>query len=227
MDKLPINITDLILLGILLISGVLAFSRGFVREVLSIGGWLGAGLITLEAYPHTRPFVRQYISEPLLADLAGAVVVFIVSLVILWAIASAISRRVQASEIGALDRSLGFLFGIARGVVVICLAYLVLVQFVPPEEHPDWLANARATPVIRYGAQVLVEIVPSNLREGLETVEKAGTGANATINQAIDAGKAIQKLQGQIPLTDKQPDSGYTPDQRKQLDRVIRNTTDN
>jgi membrane protein required for colicin V production len=212
MDSLSVNFLDLAILAILLVSGLLAFFRGFVREVLAIAGWIGAALITLRLFPYAQPFTHQYIPQPLLADAAAAGGIFIASLSLLWLVASAISRRVQESTIGPLDRSLGFLFGIARGAVLVSLAYLILIQFVPAKEHPDWLRNARALPVVRYGADLLLQLVPPEMREGLSK------GAQGTTLPTLDNGQ-------QKPDTDDK--SGYTSGQRKLLDRIIRSTTDN
>lgn len=212
MDGLPINFLDLMILVTLLISGLLAFFRGFVREVLAIAGWIGAALVTLRLFPHVQPLAQQHIPHPLVADAIAAGGVFIVSLSALWLVAAAISRRVQESNIGPLDRSLGFLFGLARGAVLVSLAYLILVQFVPPRDHPTWLRDARALPVVRYGADLLLQLVPPEMREGLQP---GGEGA------PLPTGRTEQ--QG----TDSQDKSGYTSGQRQQLDRIIRSTTDN
>ena len=212
MDGLPINFLDLMILVTLLISGLLAFFRGFVREVLAIAGWIGAALITLRLFPSVQPLAQQHIPHPLVADAIAAGGVFIVSLSALWLIAAAISRRVQESNIGPLDRSLGFLFGLARGAALVSLAYLILVQFVPPRDHPSWLRDARALPIVRYGADLLLQLVPREMREGLQP------GGNA---EPLPTGNTGQ--QG----TDSQENSGYTSGQRQQLDRIIRSTTDN
>jgi len=224
MEQWPIHITDLVLLAVLLISGLLAFSRGLVREVLSIAGWVGAAIITLELYPRARPFVAPYVGDPLLADLIAAGVIFVISLVMLWLLSSAISRRVQESDIGALDRSLGFLFGLLRGGVVISLAYLILIQFVPPAEHPSWLREARAMPVVRYGARVIVRLTPEQVREGLATVEDVGRAAGRKVDKAVEAGRAAESLRRELEAPDTGANTGYTSEERRQMERLERVT---
>ena len=117
MDASPIQIADLAVLGILLISGVLALARGFVKEVLSIGAWIGASAASVEAYPLASPFIQAHVEQPLVADGIAAAAIFVATLVILWLLSSAIARRVQGSNVGTLDRSLGFLFGLLRAPV--------------------------------------------------------------------------------------------------------------
>ena len=73
------NALDIIVIAVIALSALFAFARGFVKEALSIGAWLGAGLVTLYGLPLVRPFVRQYIGTPLAADAAAGSALFIVS----------------------------------------------------------------------------------------------------------------------------------------------------
>ena len=231
MSELPINITDLVILVILLISGLLALSRGFVKEVLSIAGWVIAAVAALKLFPLLQPIVRRYIDQTLIADSITAVGIFVVVLTVASFLSSAISRRVRRSEIGILDRSLGFLFGLFRGVVVIALAYLVLAQFLPGKEQPDWLRDARAMPAIEYSAEMLARLAPEDIREGLagagELGRKGGQNLDSTLNSAIDAGRAAERLKGAIGGADKRGESGYTSGSRDDMNRLIQNRTNN
>ena len=177
MTDLPVNATDLVVLAILLLSGVLALARGFVKEVLGIAGWIGAAIAALKLFPHVQPIARQHVPYQIVADALAGAGVFIVVLVVLSLISNAIARRVRDSEIGALDRSLGFVFGLVRGALVLSLAYLALVQFVPPREHPDWITGARSLPIVAYGARVLASVAPSEIRQSLEGAAEAGAAA--------------------------------------------------
>lgn len=179
MTDLPVNATDLVVLGVLLLSGVLALARGFVKEVLGIAGWVGAAIAALKLFPYVQPFARKHIPYQLAADAVAGAGVFLVVLVALSLISNAIARRVRDSEIGALDRSLGFVFGLLRGALVLSLAYLALVQFVPPREHPDWITGARSLPLVAYGAGLVAAIAPTEIRESLEGAAEAGSAARA------------------------------------------------
>ena len=181
MTELPVNATDLVVLGVLLLSGVLALARGFVKEVLGIAGWVGAALAALKLFPYVQPIARKHIPYQLAADVLAGAGVFLVVLVALSLISNAISRRVRESDIGALDRSLGFVFGLLRGALVLSLAYLALVQFVPPKDHPDWITGARSLPIVAYGAGLLAAIAPSEIRQSLEGAAEAGAAAQAQL----------------------------------------------
>src|SRR5690606_15424204 len=99
------NAGDLLVAGVLIFSGLLALWRGFVKEVLSLLGWVGAAVGAVYLFPYLRPVARTYIANSFLADTATAVIPFLVILVVLSYLSSAIAGRVRESHIGALDRS--------------------------------------------------------------------------------------------------------------------------
>lgn len=223
MDQLPINATDLIVIGIVVLSGLLAFFRGFVREVLSVGAWVGAAFATLYGFKYVRPYARELIGVDMIADIVAGAGLFIVALVILSIVSSMLANTVKGSALNAVDRSLGFLFGLARGAVLVCLAYLVLDWAVAEPERPDWIRNAKTMPLIERGANTLMGLVPSEARNSAEAQ------AEATRRQAEQRLK--QEMYDQLvsppPKAPErkddasQPSSGYKTDERQNLDRLI------
>src|SRR3546814_12264204 len=115
MDSLPINLADLIVIVVLLVSGVFAFVRGFVHEVLAIASWVGAAFVTLYAYPLVQPWVLGVIAVEFIASLLTGVGLFLLTLVLFSVLTRILSNRIQQSSLRALDRSLGLLFGFVRG----------------------------------------------------------------------------------------------------------------
>ncbi len=231
LSDFPINVTDLVILVLLLISGLLALSRGFVKEVLSIAGWIAAAFAAMTWFPLLQPYIERYLDQPMIAGSIAFVVIFVVVLTLASLISSAISRRVQGSEIGVLDRSLGFLFGLARGAFVIALAYLVLVQFIPATEQPEWLRQARAMPAVEYSAALLARLAPEDIGEGLAGIGEAGRAGSqsldSTLDSAIKAGRAAEQLKAVTSGTDKRDESGYTSGSRQDMNRLIQDRTDN
>jgi membrane protein required for colicin V production len=241
---------DLVIIAILALSALLAFMRGFVREVLSIGAWIGAALATIYGFPILQPFARKYIEVALFADIATGVAIFVVALIILTILSHALSRNVRDSALGAVDRSLGLLFGLVRGAVLVCLAYLVMAWAIPQEDRPVWIAEARTLPLVQQGADLLLKILPeSALKQGQNAVGAAANG----IGQAIDTGKAVQVLTPSPPSQPAKPPatnggsenggsgsgnggsaapdsgggggtSGYNDAERKDLNRLLEST---
>ncbi|MBM3491359.1 MAG: CvpA family protein [Alphaproteobacteria bacterium] len=219
-----INWLDLAVLGLLLLSGLLALARGFVAEVLSIVGWVGAAIATLKLFDLVQPIARLHITPALVADVVAGAAIFFATLILLSLLAGAIGRRVRDSELSMLDRSLGFVFGLARGAVLIGLAYLVFAQLAPPKQHPDWIKDAKSLPAIRYAALALASLAPESVAKALETVDEAGQAAGA----AIGAGKAVRDAKEAADKLGAPPDrakeSGYKSEDRQQIDRLIGTT---
>lgn len=223
MDNLPVNITDIVVAIVLLMSAFLAYSRGFVQEVLSVGGWVGAAFITIYGFGYVQPYAREIIAIELLADLVAGVIVFVVVLAVLSLLTRAISKRVQDSALNALDRSLGFLFGLARGAVVLCLVYLGISWMIPPAEQPAWLKDARTMPVIETGAHWLRSLVPAR------TAAEAEQAASDVQEQARKIEEARKMMEGLVSPSPKGEDAGttegYGEQIRKEMERLIDNNS--
>ena len=128
---MPITLLDLIILAIMLLSGLLAMIRGFMREILSIAAWGAAAVATLVLFPRLLPMAKTYFNNDMVAT--GAVIggVFIGTLIVASVITVRISDMILDSRIGALDRTLGFMFGLARGLLIMVVAYLFFAWLVP------------------------------------------------------------------------------------------------
>ena len=221
-SNLPVSVVvDLTIIFILLISGALAFFRGAVREILAIAGWAAAAAAAYYGFDYAKPFVSPYIGIPLLTDAITSGGIFILAMVVLSLVSGAISHRIKTSRLEGLDRSLGFLFGLARGALVVCIAYLVMVVFVPPEDQPAWVHEARALPLVEIGAVWLVEAVPPDKRE-----EWMGAIATAKdfADTALETKDALDTLMGAPPVMTNPDASGYSSAERKELDRLIGTT---
>ena len=139
---MPITILDGLLLAIMFISAVLAMIRGFVREVLSIVSWVAAAVAAFLLYERVLPYAKQYIPQELVAAGVSAAAVFLVTLVIVSYITMRISDFVLDSRIGALDRTLGFVFGAVRGLLLVVVAMMFFNWFVQPDQQPEWVLDA-------------------------------------------------------------------------------------
>ena len=159
---MPITILDLVLLGVMLISGLLAMVRGFMREVLSIAAWGTAALVTLYSFGKLLPTAKTYFSNDTLASIAVVAGVFIGTLIIVSVITVRISDMVLDSRIGALDRTLGFLFGLARGLLIVVVAFLFFTWLVPEKQRPDWVTGAKSRVVLQGTGDWLLSLLPDD-----------------------------------------------------------------
>ena len=159
---MPITILDLVLLAVMLISGLLAMVRGFMREILSIAAWGTAALVTLYSYQKLLPTAKTYIASDTLASIAVIAGVFIATLIVVSIITVRISDMILDSRIGALDRTLGFLFGLARGLLIVVVAFLFFAWLVPAKQRPDWVSNAKSLTMLQSTGDWLMSLLPDD-----------------------------------------------------------------
>ena len=159
---MPITILDLVLLAVMLISGLLAMIRGFMREILSIASWGIAALATLYSFQKLLPFAKNYINNDTIAAAAVIGGVFIGTLIVISLITTRISDMVLDSRIGALDRTLGFLFGLARGLLIVVVAFLFFTWLVPDKQRPDWVTAAKSLTLLNSTGVWLQSLLPDD-----------------------------------------------------------------
>ena len=123
---MPITLLDIVLIVVMLVSGLLAMVRGFMREVLSITAWVLAAAATLYSYGKLLPLAKQYFNNDIVAAVAVVGGVFLVTLLVVSVLTIRVSDMVLDSRVGALDRTLGFLFGLGRGLIIVVVAFHVL-----------------------------------------------------------------------------------------------------
>ena len=189
---MPITLLDAILLIVMLVSGLLAMIRGFMREILSIGAWGVAALVTLYSYSRVLPIAKQYITSDMVAAGASVAGVFLITLLIVSVITARISDLVLDSRVGALDRTLGFLFGLGRGLIIVVVAFLFFAWLVPDRSQPEWVRGAKSRIVLQSTGQWLMSMLPDD--------------PESTI---------LKRLKRQKPEDQEPPDT--SPDQKSEL----------
>jgi membrane protein required for colicin V production len=159
---MPITLLDVVLLAVMLISALLAMVRGFMREVLSIASWVVAVVVTVLGFPKLLPTVQGYVSNDIVAKAITIGAIFLGTLIVVAAITIKISDMVLDSRIGALDRTLGFLFGLGRGLLIVVVAFLFFAWLVPPRTQPAWVANAKSKVVLQQTGDWLMSMLPED-----------------------------------------------------------------
>jgi len=159
---MPITWLDLILLLVMLISGLLAMIRGFMREVLSIAAWGIAALVTLYSYGKVLPIVQQHFASTTVATAITVAGIFLLTLLVISVLTVRLSDLVLDSRVGALDRTLGFLFGLGRGLLIVVVAYLFFDWLVPDRSQPEWVRDAKSKVVIKSTGDWLKGLLPED-----------------------------------------------------------------
>jgi membrane protein required for colicin V production len=159
---MPITLLDIVLIVVMLISGLLAMVRGFMREVLAIIAWVLAAGATLYSYAKLLPYAKQYFNNDIVATVAVVGSVFLLTLLVVSIVTVRISDMVLDSRVGALDRTLGFLFGLARGLLIVVVAFMFFDWLVPDHSQPEWVKSAKSRVVLSSTGDWLKQQLPEN-----------------------------------------------------------------
>ena len=160
MGELSFTGIDVLVLAIVLISGGVAMFRGLVQETFGILEWVAGLYVAFRFAPVFRPLIGEAISPSWLQWVAAFVGTFLLVFIPLSIMSHRLSELVKKSEIGPIDRVLGLVFGIARGLVIVGLAYIAFGALVPAKDHPQTLTKARLFPVIRNTSEILRSLGP-------------------------------------------------------------------
>jgi membrane protein required for colicin V production len=221
---MPITLLDIILLAVMLISGLLAMIRGFMREVLSIAAWIAAALATLYLFNRLVPYAQQYFNNDVVAKAAVIGGVFLGTLLIVSVITVRISDMILDSRIGALDRTLGFLFGLARGLVIVVVAFLFFDWLVPQKSQPTWVTGAKSRVVLAGTGDWIKSMLPDDPESTiLKRLKKPGadepeTPAATAPGQRSDSGQ-------NRPSPARTTGEGYERSDRAGMNQLIETRT--
>lgn len=155
---------DAIVLAVVLISALLAMVRGFVREVLSVASWVVAAVAAFYLYESLLGVIfPNMIASETIATIVAVAVIFFVALIIATWITIKIADFVIDSRVGAIDRLLGFVFGAARGVLLVVIAFFFFSWLVPSDDQPEWIADAATRPTLDSLGEQLVSVLPEDV----------------------------------------------------------------
>ena len=187
-------------------SAIVGFIRGFTNEVFTILGWIAAVIATLFLTPVFRDFGRGFFDSKIIADMATAAVIFVITLGICTAISYFTSQSLRESRLNAVDRSLGFGFGILRSVILLSLAYLMVAFIWEPADRPTWIMEAKTRPVLETTASMIKGILPGDVDIQVSADEPS----------ALDKVMNGEKEKPELPTKDDQ--TGYSGDEREKIE---------
>jgi membrane protein required for colicin V production len=189
--KARMNVVDLLVLAVVAISGLLGLSRGLVREFLGLGSWLLAGYGAYRLSPALTPMMQSAIGDPDIAGPAAFALTFVLLLIALSLLANLVGRAVQVSALGGLDRTLGLVFGVLRGALVLIAAYIPLALLLPPEKWPPAAIHARSVPWIYAGAVWVAAKLPAEYRPRVPPPPDGPPTTSAALLHATPEGRAL------------------------------------
>jgi len=209
MGSTGFNTFDFAVFGLLLVSGVAAFRRGFVKEIFALGTWVAASIVAATYYPLMKPWIMSHnIKNELAAGALSALALFGLTLLILIPTGNVLANFIKGPTLSSIDRSLGFVFGLMKGLLVLSLLYIAL-SFVWPkaDEQPDWLTGAKTTPLLADGADMLKSFVPRDEREkAAEELEKSREEAA----RAIEDAERLDEISTPVPSSGKKDKKSHS-----------------
>ena len=158
------NWVDAVMAGVLALSALAGFLRGFARELLGLAAWIAAAVLADRFYGAAVPIAGRWIDDGLVADVVCFAVVFLVILIALSIVANLASRLVRLSLLGGFDRILGLGFGLVRGGALLVLAYIALAFVLPAGDWPGAVRAARVLPYLHTGARYALAQAPERWR---------------------------------------------------------------
>jgi membrane protein required for colicin V production len=214
---MPITLLDIFLLAVMLISGLLAMIRGFMREVLSIAAWVCSAAAALYFTPRALPAVKAYLNNDIVATGVTIVGIFLGTLILVSILTVRISDKILDSRIGALDRTLGFLFGLARGLLIVVVAFIFFDWLVPAKSQPSWVGNAKSRVVLKGTGDWMISLLPEDPESTILKRLKRPKG-----DEGEDAGTPEQRTDtrpgGTLGQSDQQ---GYNRTDRGNMRQLI------
>ena len=195
---------------------LIAITRGFTTEALSLGAWAAAIFVTLQGHPILFPYIVEFVQPDFMASMITYAALGILSLMVFKFVAVMVGKTIKESHIGALDRGLGVLFGIARGMLLVSFLYLLTTPFYSPGNYPVWFEEAKSRPLIEYGASVINSVNPYkddiNFEERRKDME------------------ALDRLKDMVPSfpsgnNSNDADALYEKENREELDKLIKDSS--
>ena len=162
------TIIDGVVAVVIVLSAVLAYSRGVVRETMAIAGWIGAAVLAYVFAAQAQPLVKElpviggFLGDSCeLSVIAAFAAVFAIGLVIAALFTPLLSSVVQRSALGGIDQGLGFLFGVVRGILLVAVAFIVYDRAVAADTVP-MVDNSRSAKVFASFQANIDETIPAD-----------------------------------------------------------------
>lgn len=192
MVETSFNLFDMIVIATVSLSALLSFFRGFVREILSLGAWVIASLITLYSFLDVAAMIEPQVSNAVVASGLGAMGTFIASLMMMSIINALLMRILKkGKDVGPLDNALGLVFGVMRAMLLLSFGYFALSIVSAEDDMPPWIQEAHTRPLVARGAFMIAKLAPDYLQAITPATasDAPAIGANDTAREILEKSK--------------------------------------
>jgi len=213
--NLNINTLHIIIFISIIISVIIGYSRGFIRESLSIFNWLFASWFAFKYYSNLKVILRDFISLEIIADALSFGLIFLSIIIIITIISNFISKNIKNTLLGPYDKTLGMFFGLLRAFILILVLVIAGNQTIWKNNTiPSLLSKAYSYPIIVLGITYLEKLFPD---EVLSFDYESLDINKLKLNNLIDKDKLFEEP----PINKNDQNEGaYTPAEREQMDRL-------
>ena len=213
---------DFIVIGILLISLLVGFRKGFTAEFLGLAAWAGAIFVTATTMPITTEFAQTIIPVVFIANIVALAMTFFLSLWLLSWLAGFLGKQIRTSLIGPLDRGLGAFFGVLRGVLVIAAGFLLFSYFVDIDSQPDWVKNGKLYGEVVAASETVAKVIPDVFDKAKEFTE----GLDPDTRDILEAMEPNQPVVDDLVEQGAELAVEYSDEIREELDNLLDDVED-
>ncbi|MDB9761923.1 CvpA family protein [Alphaproteobacteria bacterium] len=214
-NNLNINALDIIILISVLISMIIGYSRGLIRESFSIFNWLFASWLSFKYYSNLKIILKDLISSEIIIDALSFGLIFLTVIISLSMISNVISKNIKNSLLRPIDNILGMIFGFFRAFILVLVLVIAGNQTIWKNNTiPSLLSKAYSYPIIVLGIAFLEKFFPNEI---LSFDYESLDIKKLKLNNIIDKNKLFEEP----PIKKNDVNEGaYTPAEREQMNRL-------
>ena len=168
MDILTIDPTDLVILIIIFCFGLFSLFRGFIKELFSIVGWIFAIILATSYTPFVLSKIQVMLPSISLSPLIAGVLIALIVYILFRILGGLFQKKLGKANVSAINRSLGFLLGVAKGFALVCITIFITKTFLNEAEYPKWLKTSKSLPLIESTTMFAASQLPMYLQKNFE-----------------------------------------------------------
>lgn len=211
---------DFVFLVSVIASAVFAYSGGLVSEALGIAAWIGTAVLTKWIYPFIEPWFANLFGENnMISAISAYISIFVFVIMVLSFLNKGLSKKLHTTNFGGIDKSLGFFFGLVRGILIMAILYVAVLWFIPNvSERPKWIIDARSKPILKVTSMFISMLLPdgSNFSEIKKIIKSDMTG------NEVETFEKLSKPTVESVGESSSAEEGYRQSEIRDLERQLK-----
>ena len=204
------TVFDIVLLLVILVSALVGYARGAIKELVTLFAFAVAAMLAVLALPYAGKLFRSLVHPAWAGNATAVLVVFVTVYILLRVLGSLLTRHVHSSRLGGLDRGAGAVFGVGRALVLAGAFFLVFNRITPPDLSPKWITGGFTWPLARASGDALTVFAPGGMKLADGVTKMMGEGVQKGFNQTDDQGVELGGSEPSNTTTDETSTSTKT-----------------